>query len=26
VLHLGGGRIGRIECNAHKLQPSELSW
>ncbi|MEO8121104.1 MAG: ABC transporter ATP-binding protein [Rhodoferax sp.] len=26
VLYLGGGRIQRIESNAHKLQPSELSW
>ncbi|MEY4267903.1 MAG: hypothetical protein RIS90_2438 [Pseudomonadota bacterium] len=26
VLHLGGGRIQRIEVNAHKLAPSELSW
>lgn len=26
VLHLGGGRIQRIETNAHKCQPSELSW
>ena len=26
VLHLGGGRIQRIEHNAHKLRPSELSW
>lgn len=26
VLHLGGGRIQRIERNAQKLKPSELSW
>ena len=26
VLHLGGGRIQRIEMNAHKCKPSELSW
>ena len=26
VLHLGGGRIQRIEHNTHKLRPSELSW
>lgn len=26
VLHLGGGRIQRIEKNAHKITPSELSW
>lgn len=26
VLHLGGGRIQRIEVNAHKLTPAELSW
>jgi putative ABC transport system ATP-binding protein len=26
VLHLGGGRIQRIEQNTHKLKPSELSW
>ncbi len=26
VLYLGGGRIQRVEQNAHKLQPSELSW
>jgi putative ABC transport system ATP-binding protein len=26
VLYLGGGRIQRVERNARKLQPSELSW
>ncbi len=26
VIHLGDGRILRIETNAHKLTPSELSW
>jgi putative ABC transport system ATP-binding protein len=26
VLYLGGGCIQRIEHNAHKLKPSELSW
>ncbi len=26
VLYLGGGRIQRVERNAHKLSPSELSW
>lgn len=26
VLYLGGGRIQRIEQNAHKISPSELSW
>lgn len=26
VLYLGGGRIQRVERNAHKLKPSELSW
>ncbi len=26
VLYLGGGRIQRIEKNAHKLKPSDLSW
>ena len=26
VIHLGDGRIQRIERNAHKLAPSELSW
>jgi putative ABC transport system ATP-binding protein len=26
VLYLGGGRIQRVEPNAHKLKPSELSW
>ena len=26
VIHLGDGRIQRIENNAHKLRPSELSW
>ena len=26
VLFLGGGRIQRVEHNAHKLRPSELSW
>ncbi len=26
VLYLGGGRIQRVEQNAHKLKPSELSW
>ncbi|MBP6899134.1 MAG: ABC transporter ATP-binding protein [Burkholderiaceae bacterium] len=26
VVHLGDGRIQRIEANAHKLSPSELTW
>ncbi len=26
VLHLGGGRVQRVEQNSHKLKPSELSW
>jgi putative ABC transport system ATP-binding protein len=26
VIYLGDGRIQRVEVNAHKLQPSELSW
>jgi putative ABC transport system ATP-binding protein len=26
VIFLAGGRIQRIESNAHKLQPSELNW
>ena len=26
VIHLGDGRIQRIEHNAHRLDPSELSW
>jgi putative ABC transport system ATP-binding protein len=26
VLHLGGGRIQRVETNAHKISPAELSW
>jgi len=26
VVHLGDGRIQRIDVNAHKLAPSELSW
>lgn len=26
VLYLGGGRIQRIESNAHKCTPAELSW
>ena len=26
VIHLGDGRIQRIDANAHKLRPSELSW
>jgi putative ABC transport system ATP-binding protein len=26
VVYLGSGRIQRVEVNAHKLQPSELSW
>ena len=26
VIHLGDGRIQRIECNANKISPSELSW
>ncbi|MBT9492711.1 MAG: ABC transporter ATP-binding protein [Paucibacter sp.] len=26
VLYLGEGRVQRIEVNAHKLQPSELTW
>jgi putative ABC transport system ATP-binding protein len=26
VVYLGDGRIQRVEVNAHKLQPSQLSW
>jgi putative ABC transport system ATP-binding protein len=26
VIHLGDGRIQRVETNAHKLTPAELSW
>jgi putative ABC transport system ATP-binding protein len=26
VLHLGGGRIQRVEVNPHKISPSQLSW
>jgi len=26
VVSLGDGRIQRVETNAHKLKPSELSW
>ena len=26
VIHLGDGRIQRIDTNAHKLRPSQLSW
>ncbi len=26
VLHLGDGRLQRVEVNQHKLSPSELSW
>jgi putative ABC transport system ATP-binding protein len=26
VLYLGGGRIQRVEPNAHKVKPSELAW
>jgi putative ABC transport system ATP-binding protein len=26
VLYLGEGRVQRTETNAHKLQPSELTW
>jgi putative ABC transport system ATP-binding protein len=26
VLHLGGGRIQRVETNANKISPAELSW
>jgi putative ABC transport system ATP-binding protein len=26
VIHLGDGRIARIDCNTRKLHPSELSW
>ena len=26
VMYLGGGRIQRVQTNAHKIQPSELSW
>ncbi|MBT9524887.1 MAG: ABC transporter ATP-binding protein [Rhizobacter sp.] len=26
VLHLGGGRVARIEVNAHKVAPTELRW
>ncbi len=26
VLHLGGGRIQRVDVNPHKISPSELSW
>ncbi len=26
VLHLGGGRIQRVDVNPHKISPAELSW
>jgi putative ABC transport system ATP-binding protein len=26
VIHLGDGTIQRIDCNAHRISPSELSW
>ena len=26
VIHLGDGRIQKVECNAHKISPAELSW
>jgi putative ABC transport system ATP-binding protein len=26
VIHLSGGRIQRVEVNAHKVSPAELSW
>jgi putative ABC transport system ATP-binding protein len=26
VLHLGGGRVQRVDVNPHKISPSELSW
>jgi putative ABC transport system ATP-binding protein len=26
VIHLGDGRIQKIETNTHKISPSELSW
>ena len=26
VIHLGDGRIQKVETNAHKISPSELSW
>ena len=26
VIYLGDGRIQKVEVNAHKLSPSELSW
>jgi putative ABC transport system ATP-binding protein len=26
VIHLGDGRVQRIEANAHKISPAELSW
>ena len=26
VIHLGDGRVQRIERNEHRLSPSELSW
>ena len=26
VIYLGDGRIQKIEVNAHKISPSELSW
>jgi putative ABC transport system ATP-binding protein len=26
VLHLGGGRVQRVDVNTHKISPSELSW
>ena len=26
VIYLGDGRVQRVERNAHKLSPSELSW
>jgi putative ABC transport system ATP-binding protein len=26
VIHLSGGRIQRVEVNAHKISPADLSW
>ena len=26
VIHLGDGRIQKVEVNTHKISPSELSW
>jgi putative ABC transport system ATP-binding protein len=26
VIYLGDGRIQRVETNAHKISPSEISW